>query len=298
MSSNVGVSMIAQALAERFGEKLPVDPGLPGLGELATLAAYRSHRRFLPRAIEPELIRLLCACALSAPSKSDLQQSDIVIVGDMSIRKGIVATIPDMPWINDAPAFLVFVANGERLPLACKLHGKPFPNDHLDAFFNATVDAAIVLTTFINAATLVGLGCCPISAIRDHPETVGNLLRLPQRAVAVAGLCVGWPGEAGGITPRLSLHTTVIRDRYGERDLPSEITGYDRRREASRPYPPIAGVLPPLTGGRKTRRGNTPIPPAPISVHSCGGRASDWIERGRVGVTHRKTRKHLRPNGS
>jgi nitroreductase/FMN reductase [NAD(P)H] len=141
-----------------------------------------------------------------------------------------------MPWINDAPAFLVFVANGERLPLACKLHGKPFPNDHLDAFFNATVDAAIVLTTFINAATLVGLGCCPISAIRDHPETVGNLLRLPQRAVAVAGLCVGWPAEAGGITPRLSLHTTVIRDRYGERDLPAEISAYDRRREASRPY--------------------------------------------------------------
>ena len=236
MSSNVGVSMIAQALAERFGEKLSIDPGLPGLAELAKLAAHRSHRRFLPRAIEPELIRLLCACALSAPSKSDLQQSDIVIVDDMSIRKGIVATIPDMPWINDAPAFLVFVANGERLPLACKLHGKPFPNDHLDAFFNATVDAAIVLTTFINAATLVGLGCCPISAIRDHPETVGNLLRLPQRAVAVAGLCVGWPAEAGGITPRLSLHTTVIRDRYGERDLPAEISAYDRRREASRPY--------------------------------------------------------------
>ena len=68
MSSNVGVSMIAQALAERFGEKLSIDPGLPGLAELAKLATHRSHRRFLPRAIEPELIRLLCACALSAPS--------------------------------------------------------------------------------------------------------------------------------------------------------------------------------------------------------------------------------------
>ncbi len=234
--SSKEAATIAQALAERFGEKLVIDLALPGLSDLAKLAAHRSHRRFLPRPVEPGLLRLLCACALSAPSKSDLQQADIVIVNDIGIRKGIAATIPDMPWINDAPAFLVFVANGERLPLACQLHSKPFPNDHLDAFFNAVVDASIVMTTFINAATLVGLGCCPISAIRDHPQTVSTLLRLPQRAVAVAGLCVGWPAEPGSITPRLSLETTVVRDRYGERDLASEITAYDRRREALRPY--------------------------------------------------------------
>src|SRR4051794_30316011 len=93
---------IDRALFERFGEKIPVDPALPGLAQLAKLAAYRSHRRFQPRALEPELIRLLCACALSAPSKSDLQQADIVVVTDMAIRRQIVATIPEMPWINDA----------------------------------------------------------------------------------------------------------------------------------------------------------------------------------------------------
>jgi nitroreductase/FMN reductase [NAD(P)H] len=229
-------SEIERTLFERFGEKIPVDPALPGLAHLAKFAAHRSHRKFEPRAIKPELLRLLCACALSAPSKSDLQQADIVIVSDMTIRKQIVATIPDMPWINDAPVFLVFVANGERLPLVCQQHGKPFPNDHLDQFFNAAVDCGIVLATFIGAASAVGLGCCPISAIRDHPATVSDLLALPARTVPVAGLCVGWPAEAGGITPRLSLATTVIEDRYRERDLMGEIDAYDRRRHAQRPY--------------------------------------------------------------
>ena len=237
MSNDAVASRIQRALAERFGEQIAVDGGFAGLGAVAKIAARRSHRRFLSRAIEPELLRLLCACALSAPSKSDLQQSDIVIVDDVSIRKGIVATIPDMPWINDAPAFLVFVANGERLPLICKLRGKPFPNDHLDQFFNAVVDSAIVLATFIGAATAVGLGCCPISAIRDHAAIVSDLLRLPERVVPVAGLCVGWPAQAGEITPRLSLPTTVILDRYRERDLAAEIDAYDRRRAAVRPYP-------------------------------------------------------------
>ena len=236
MPDDTGVKAIAAALSERFGEDIAIDPALPGLNELAQIAGHRSHRRYLPRPIAPDLLRLLCATALSAPSKSDLQQCDIVIVTDMAIRAGIVATIPDMPWIMDAPAFLVFVANGERLPMLAKLHDKPFPNDHLDQFFNAAVDAAIVLATFLRAASAVGLGCCPISAVRDHPQTVSDLLRLPQRVIPVAGLCVGWPAQAGEITPRLSLRTTVIENSYGERDLAKEIDAYDRRRAALRPY--------------------------------------------------------------
>jgi nitroreductase len=227
---------IGVILSERFGEKLAVDADLPGLNELEIAAGHRSHRRFLPRPVTPALLRLLCACALSAPSKSDLQQCDIVIISDAGIRKAIVATIPDMPWIETAPAFLVFVANGNRLPQLSRMRGKPFPNDHLDAFFNASVDAAIVLGNFIRAAEAVGLGCCPISAIRDCPEVIDEQLCLPPRAVPIAGLCLGWPAEPGEVTPRLSLRETVIENRYGERDPAGEIDAYDVRRAQLRPY--------------------------------------------------------------
>src|SRR5262245_54287541 len=162
MANKAAANKLQEALAERFGERLAVDPDLPGLAELAAIAAHRTHRRYLPRPLPPDLVRLLCACALSAPSKSDLQQCDIVVVDDAAVRKPIAAAIPDMPWIEAASAFLVFVADGRRLPLIAELRSKPFPNDHLDLFFNAVADSAIVLATFLRAAAAVGLGCCPI----------------------------------------------------------------------------------------------------------------------------------------
>ena len=236
MKDEQSAARLQQALVERFGESFSVDASLPGLDALARIAAHRTQRRYTDNAVDPTLLRLLCACALSAPSKSDLQQCDILIVADAASRRAIGDLIPDMPWVATAPVFLVFLANGRRLKRIAELRGKPFPNDHLDQFFNAAVDAGIVLATFICAAEAVGLGCCPISVIRDHAAKVSDLLELPERVIPVAGMSVGWPAEAGHISPRLSLDLTLHHDRHDEGELGARIDAYDRRRAAVHQY--------------------------------------------------------------
>jgi FMN reductase [NAD(P)H] len=227
---------IDAALAERFGAAPGINPDLPGLEELARLAEHRSHRKFASRSVDSGLLRLLFACAFSAPSKSDLQQADIVHVADRAKIKTIADGIPDMPWIADAPVFLVFLANNRRLRQIGEWRGKPFANDHLDHFLNAAVDAALVMMSFIRAAEAVGLGACPVSHVRNHPHELARLLALPDCVFAVAGLCVGYPAEPGRITPRLPLEATVHTNRYGESGLREKIDAYDRRRRELLPY--------------------------------------------------------------
>ena len=195
------------------------------------------HRRYTDRTVEADLLRLLCACALSAPSKSDLQQADILIASKAD-QNTIADLIPDQPFIRTAPAFLVFLANGRRLPEISRMRGKPFPTDHLDQFFNAAVDAGIVLASFIRAADAVGLGTCPISVIRDHSVKVSEMLKLPQRVIPVAGMTIGWPLEKGHISARLGLSSTVHESKYDEGDLGARIDAYDKRRAAIHPYKP------------------------------------------------------------
>jgi len=226
----------AAALEERFGEQFVVSPDLAGLSDIARMAQHCVHRRFRPEPVEPSLLRLICATALSAPSKSDLQQADILVVTDRAKQAAIAKMITDMPWIADAPVFLLFLANGRRLKRISDMRGKPFPNDHLDQFFNAAVDAGIVLASFMRAAAAVGLGSCPISVVRDHAAVVSQMFELPERVIPVAGLCVGWPVEGVRITPRLGLETTLHVDRFDDRDLARQIDDYDRRRVRTRPY--------------------------------------------------------------
>ncbi len=227
---------IASALSERFGAAPPVDASTPGLDELARMAEHRSHRKYSGRPVAPELLRLLLACALSAPSKSDLQQADVVCVADRAKIKAIADGIPEMPWIADAPVFLVFCGNNRRIRQIGEWRGKPFVNDHLDHFMNAAVDAGLVMMSFIRAAEAAGLGACPISAVRNRSGEVSKLLGLPDQVFPVAGLCVGYPAEEGRITPRLSPEVTVHTDRYDETGVKEKVDNYDRRRDARLPY--------------------------------------------------------------
>lgn len=230
------VTTIRSALHTRFGADFLVAPDQPGVAELAQIATHRSIRRYRPDPVTPELLRLLFACALSAPTKSDLQQADIIHVTDAGKRQRIVAAIPDMAWILDAPVFLVFCGNNRRIRHIGGWRGKPFANEHLDHFMNAAVDAGIVMMNFIRAAEAAGLGTCPISAIRNAIDVTSRELELPEGVFPVAGLCVGYPATPGHISPRLSSEVTVHTNRYDESALREQVDTYDQRRHANHPY--------------------------------------------------------------
>jgi nitroreductase/FMN reductase [NAD(P)H] len=226
----------AAAARARFGEDIPLPEGTGNADSLARMAGRRVMRAYADKPVDDALIRALCAAALSAPSKSDLQQADILRVRDPAKRAKLAEWAGDNPWVGAAPVFLVFLANGRRQPILHELRGHPFANDHLDAFFNASVDAGIVLATFVAAADAAGLGTCPISVIRNKAAAVSELLALPARVFPVAGLCVGWPAHPGGISPRLPTSLTLHEDRYDEGDLPAAIAAYDARRNLTRPF--------------------------------------------------------------
>jgi nitroreductase len=230
MPAETTSSRIAAAAKRRFGETFELPAGLPNLDALAALNERSVCRRYRPDPVPEALVQLLCATALAAPTKSDLQQATIVRLADPAKRAAVCSLLPGSPWLARAPELLVFCADGWRLRRLFARKGAEFPNEHLDAFFNAAVDAGIALSAFVSAAELAGLGTCPISQIRDHVARIDELLGLPDWVVPVAGLALGYPEAKEPMSARLSLSATVHIDRYDTAAVERELNAYDARR--------------------------------------------------------------------
>jgi nitroreductase/FMN reductase [NAD(P)H] len=223
---------IADLIEERFGLPTRAGQAMPAEGTVAQILSHRVHRRWKPDPIPDEVVEIVLAAALSAPSKSDLQQVGIVLVRDRAKQALIASWITDMPWIADAPLFMIFCADHRRLRRVFELRGKPYVNDTLDMFMNSAVDAALVMQNFITAGEALGLGSCPISVVRNHIEKLTELLELPEGVFPVAGLTVGYAAQRGYTSMRLPTTLTVHTDRYDDSKLPELLDDYDRRREA------------------------------------------------------------------
>jgi nitroreductase/FMN reductase [NAD(P)H] len=160
-----------------------------------------------------------------------------VRVEDASKRTAVAALVPTLDWLPSAPLLLIFCGDSRRIRRICKLRGRPFANDHLDAMFNASVDAALVMMNFIRVARAAGLGCCPISMVRDSAAALSEILELPHGVFPVAGMAAGFPAGPAPLSPRLPMSLTVHRDRYDDNRLEAELDAYDERRRALLPIP-------------------------------------------------------------
>ena len=223
---------IADLIEDRFGLPTQAGRAVPAEGTVAQILSHRVQRRYKPDPISDETLEIALAAALSAPSKSDPQQVGIVLVRDRAKQALIGSWIEDMPWIADAPLFMIFCGDHRRMRRVSEMRGKPFPNDTLDMFMNAAVDAGLVMQNFITAGEAMGLGSCPISVVRNHVEKLAELLELPEGVFPVAGLTVGYPAQRGYTSMRLPPAVTVHTDCYDDSDLPARLDDYDRRREA------------------------------------------------------------------
>ena len=136
-------------LEMRFGEKWGASH-LTGCGDLSPeivrILGRRTIRRYTAQPVDPELIDVLIAAALSASSKSDFQQASIIKVHDPAKRQAIGSFFPAMPWIGTSPGFLVFCGDPRRLEQTCERHHHPAPQRDIEAFLNVPLRGGVTMS--------------------------------------------------------------------------------------------------------------------------------------------------------
>jgi nitroreductase len=197
--------------------------------------AHRSVRKFTSREVTDDELAAIVAAAQSAPTSANLQPWSVVAVRDPERKARLAALAGNQAFIEQAPLFLVWVADLSRARrLAERAGTEVTAADYLETTIIGFVDTALAAQNAVVAAESLGLGSVLVGAIRNHPEQVAAELRLPAHAVATFGLAVGAadPTEHAGIKPRLPQGAVLHRERYDASAADAHIAVYDERLSA------------------------------------------------------------------
>ncbi len=209
---------------------------------LERIYAHRSIRKYSDKPVTESEVNLIIKAAQSAATSSFLQAYSIIDIRDKALRSKLRDLCGEQDYILEAPLFLVFCADLNRLKVACDFaakHAEPstvpakstYESGWTETFIIATVDAALAGQNALLAAESLGMGGVYIGGIRNNPEIVGNLLGLPDEVYPVFGMCLGYPDQEPAVKERLPQSLVHHIDRYAQMD-PDKLEAYDERISA------------------------------------------------------------------
>lgn len=176
-----------------------------GLSEGARLTEYleflksrRSIRRFKQTKPPMELIMRAIDTARYAPSARNSQPWRFVIIEDEVVKDRLSSIHPAATPLRGAPIGIVVVCHIDESPTSYAL------------------DCANATLYLLLALHALGLGAVWIQALRNIDE-IKQILYIPDNAIPVAIIAVGYPEESPQPRPRKPVDEIVYLNKYGVR---------------------------------------------------------------------------------
>lgn len=191
------------------------------------ISNHVSIRKYKNENIKNEDLDKILKSTQFAPSSINGQQWSVIVIKDKETKKKIAALAGGQKWIEQAPVFLIFVADYYRTALALKKENKEFKNiESIEATMVSCVDIGIAFSNAMNVAESMGYGIVPIGAVRREPMEIIKLLELPKYVYPILGMCIGVPDEKPMKKPRMPEEAVIHREKYNK-DLEDLVNQYD-----------------------------------------------------------------------
>jgi FMN reductase (NADPH) len=196
---------------------------------IAQLLKHRSIRRYTQQLVSEEQLLQIVQAAQCASSSSNMQAYSVIAVSDAEKKQKLALLAGNQRQIEECPIFLVWCADLLRMKVACaSIETLPIPST-TEYFMVATIDAALAAQNAAVAAESLGLGIVYIGGVRNQPQEVSKLLNIPDHVYPVFGMCLGYPGEAPTLRPRLPVQTILHHEQYSTEHYEAGVAQYDEQ---------------------------------------------------------------------
>jgi nitroreductase len=191
------------------------------------LQSHRSIRKFKDQQIPRELFEELIRAGQSAATSSHVQAYTLIHVVHPESRARLAELAGGQPYVESASDFLMFCADMKRSTEAAERSGAEVTRGMTEQLLVASVDVALMAQNVVVAAESEGLGICYIGGIRNNPQEVSEILKLPEHVYPVFGLCLGYPDQDPEVKPRLPLASILKQDVYDDSDDETLVAEFD-----------------------------------------------------------------------
>jgi nitroreductase len=220
---------VSSSVAARYGDTESNVP-LAWNDTMDLLLSHRSVRGFLSDPLPTGTLEALVAAAQSASTSSNVQAWTVIAVMNPETKAALSQIAGGQKHMEECPLLLVWCADLARTKTIGERHN--YPTDatgFLESFVVSVVDAALAAQNAAVAAESFGLGMVYIGALRNNPQEVARLLKLPPNVVAAFGMCVGYPDPARpyNVKPRLPQRVVLHREHYDDSVPQEALDSYD-----------------------------------------------------------------------
>ena len=180
---------------------------------METIKGRRSIRKYKPDPVPEEAFRTLIEAVRWAPSWSNTQCWEIIVIRDSKIKSEVAKTVPKnnpaLPSMAEAPIILVMCGR-KGISGYYKGQAETVKGDW------AMFDTGLAMQNLCLAAYGMGLGTV-IVGLFDHNK-VEEILGVPQDVEVVAMTPLGYPATKGSIRARKEVSEFVFNERYRNKE--------------------------------------------------------------------------------
>lgn len=207
---------------------------------------HASVRHFTDEPVPRTVVETIVAAGQRAATSSNMQRYSAVAVTDEGKRQRLAELCGDQEQIRQAPVFIAWCADLNRLQRVCEAQGYRLESGYVENFLVAAIDAALAMQNATLAAESLGYGSCYIGAIRNRSAEVIDTLELPELLFPISGMTLGRPARPPEARPRLDTEVVLHWERYDSSGEAEKIREYDREMIATGIYRgrqvPVPGV--------------------------------------------------------
>lgn len=164
----------------------------------SVIKSRESIRDYSDRKVEEDKINFVIECARFAPSWTNKQCWQFIIVKDKKIIKDLSKTSIINRWLKNVPVIIV----------AC---GDPKESGFRNDISYFIVDVSIALEHIVLAAADKGLGTCWIGGFSE--KKVKEILEIPENIRVVALTPLGYPAEKKHLVGKIAKVITQSKKR-------------------------------------------------------------------------------------